>query len=302
MGAKLPQDSEITSLGGREKSLPARNDMKNGMCPDLTDLTIYRFKMNSDQLLKNLKTKVIGKRILCYNVVDSTNKIALELSRHNLPEGTVVVAQGQDKGRGRLGRRWVSPRGTGIYLSIILRPKISLDKAAIITLMAAVSAAKTVRNLFGLPAQIRWPNDVLINNKKFCGVLIQAQANGHNIKALVLGIGVNVNTPGAKLPAGATSLRKELKARPLSRIKLTQALLRRLDRDYRNFLKKGPQDIISRWRELSLLSGKRVKLQMPDHKHIEGLARGIDAQGALVIQFANGRRQHVTAGEIIRIR
>jgi len=258
-------------------------------------------KLLAQEITWQLKTEVVGKKILSYNIVDSTNTIAFSLAEEGMPEGTVVFAEGQRKGKGRLGRNWVSPKSGGIYLSLILRPKISLQKAALLTLVAAVGCAEAIRKVCGLPAQIRWPNDILLNNKKVCGILTEMDTQNNRLKFIILGIGINVNIPVSKLPSGAGSLREEALKTKFSRLELARQLLRQLDQDYLCFRQKGGKRVITQWKNLSALSGKRVKVFFAD-KAIEGLTQDIDQQGALIVRLDNGFKQHVVAGDVVKIR
>lgn len=258
-------------------------------------------KLLAQEIAWRLKTEVIGKKILSYNIVDSTNTIAFSLAEQGMPEGTVIFAEGQRKGKGRLGRTWASPKSQGIYLSLILRPKIAPVKASLITLLAAVSCAEAIRKICGLSAQIRWPNDILVNNKKICGILTEMATQNHTVKFIILGIGINVNTPVGKLPSGASSLREETVKTEFSRLELARELLHQLDQDYLRFRQKGSKRVITQWKNLSALSGKRVKVSFA-HRTIEGLAQDIDEQGALIVRLDNGFKQHVLAGDIVKVR
>ena len=253
-----------------------------------------------EELSRRLNTKIIGKQILSYNVVDSTNAIAFSLAKAGLGEGAAVFAESQRKGRGRLGRHWTSPKHAGIYLSLILRPKITLKKASLVTLLAAVSCAEAIRKVSGLQALIRWPNDILVNNKKVCGILTEVETNNSHLEYIILGIGINVNTPSAKLPPEGSSLKEEAEGE-FSRIELARELLRRLDQEYASFKDKGSAKIITQWRNLSAFCGKRVKVKLAE-KTIEGQAQGIDAQGALIVRLDNGFKQHLSAGDVARVR
>ena len=161
-------------------------------------------RMLAEELQWELGTAVIGKRIFSYDTVDSTNTIAYTFAQDGLAEGTVVVAEAQRKGKGRLGRQWTSPRGVGIYLSCILRPQLLPLEVPKITLVTAVASVTAVRSVSGLDAEIRWPNDVLINNKKVCGILIEMKAEQDTVDFVIVGIGVNVNTTSRDLPEEAT--------------------------------------------------------------------------------------------------
>jgi BirA family biotin operon repressor/biotin-[acetyl-CoA-carboxylase] ligase len=255
------------------------------------------------ELAWRLNTKIIGQKILSYNTVDSTNTVAFSLAERGLGEGTAVFAEAQKKGKGRLGRSWVSAKGKGIYLSVILRPGIALKEAAFITLLAAVSCAESIRKISGQVAEIRWPNDILVNNKKVCGILTEMQAENSAVKFVILGIGINVNTSVDKLPAGGGSLREGSGKgkEKLSRLKLARELLRHLDKKYLYFKHKGRAGIIREWKNLSAFCGKRIKVSFA-HKSVEGQAQGVDAQGALILRLDNGFKQHILAGDVIRVR
>ena len=260
-------------------------------------------KLIAQEIMWQLDTKIIGRKILSYDTVDSTNAVAFSLAEQGAGEGTVVFAEAQRKGKGRLGRSWSSPKSKGIYCSLILRPQIPPQKASLITLLAAVSCAEAIRERTGLTAQIRWPNDILVNNKKVCGILTEMQVQDEQVQFIILGIGINVHTQVSKLPTGAGSLKEETKEgkRQFSRLELARELLCALEREYLSFKDKGSADIITRWNNFSALSGKRVKVFFA-HKAIEGQAQDIDGQGALIIRLDNGFKQHVVAGDVVRVR
>ena len=166
----------------------------------------YRLKSAPDKLLSyeiqnGLKTKRIGKGpIYHYENIASTNDAAYELAEKGEPEGTLVVAEAQFHGKGRIGRKWVSPKGDGLYMSLILRPDMETDEIPSITLIAATSAVRTINELCRLDAKTKWPNDILINGKKLGGILTEIKAQPDAVDFLVLGVGINVNTPKSKLP------------------------------------------------------------------------------------------------------
>jgi len=255
------------------------------------------------ELSWQLNTKIIGQKILSYDTVDSTNSVAFSLAERGASCGTAVFAEAQNKGKGRLGRSWVSPKSKGIYLSLVLRPQVRAEKAALVTLLAATSCAETIRKVCALQASIRWPNDILVNNKKTCGILTEMQTDDSKVKFLILGIGINVNAQVSKLPPGATSLQEEAGGRKLRfcRLELARQLLRQLDREYLYFKHKGSSKLIAQWRNLSAFSGRRVKVFF-SHRTIEGQAQGIDQQGALIVRLDNGFRQHVLAGDVVKVR
>ncbi len=263
-------------------------------------LTARPDKLSSVELSYRLNTKIMGRRIYSYNQTSSTNDIAYRLGQEGAPEGTCVLAEAQEKGRGRLGRVWESPRGKGIYLSVILRPKISPQQAPQITLMASLAVAAAIREVTSLEALIKWPNDILIKGKKVCGILTEMSAELDSIKFLVLGIGVNVNTKKEDLPRLASSLREEL-GQEVYRLDLAQSLLRKLDFYYHLFKEEGFRKIRKDWCNLNSMLGARVKVVCPNKK-IEGLVQDIDQDGAMVVRLDNGFQEKVLSGDVILVR
>ena len=252
-----------------------------------------------------LKTKLFGKEVISYKKVDSTNTVAYSLAEKGMKEGTVVLADEQAKGKGRHGRSWVSPPRAGVYLSCILRPKIAPKEIARITLLAAVAVAKAIRNFSGLDALIKWPNDILINDKKVCGILTEMRAEQDSVEFIVVGIGINVNTKSKYLPKGATSIKEELrssgKEEAVCRIEITKKVLESLEEDYLLLRTKGFKPIIEEWKSLSAMLGSRVKVIMPT-RTFEGQARDIDPDGALVVRLDSGLLERVSSGDVVMVR
>jgi len=248
------------------------------------------------EISSRLNTKFIGKKIYYFDSVSSTMDIAMQLGLKNSTEGTLVLTESQTKGRGRLGREWFSPRYKGIYLSLILKPKILLNQAPILTLMASVSICEAIKEIAALEAQIKWPNDILMHQKKLGGILTEINAEMDGIRFIVIGIGLNVNNDKKALISGATSL-KEQKKEGINRIELLQEILRRIEKNYLTFQEKGAQFIIDKWRDYNITLGKRVKVY--SHKeHIEGQAVDIDTDGSLLLRSDSGLVQRVTAGDV----
>jgi BirA family biotin operon repressor/biotin-[acetyl-CoA-carboxylase] ligase len=257
-------------------------------------------KLYPEEVRDKLNTHSFGKEIAYYDAVDSTNSVAYDLSKKGAKEGTVVLAEAQTKGRGRLAREWVSPKHKGIYMSVILRPKMTPFQAPKITLTAAVSCAQAIREIAGISAFIKWPNDILVNGKKIGGILTEMDAECDTINFVILGIGINVNTKASELPKGGSSISEELGKR-VSRVELTKALLERLEKNHRFFSQEGFKPIRKEWRNLSATLGRRVKASCM-HKKIEGEAIGIDAEGALIIRLDNGFQEKVVAGDVLLLR
>jgi len=214
--------------------------------------------------------------------------------------GTLVLAESQIKGRGRLGRGWLSPKYKGIYLSLILRPKILPAACPVLTLMSAVSICEAVKEILNLDLQIKWPNDLLIDQKKVAGILTEMNAETDKVNFVVIGIGLNVNNDKKSLIAGATSL-KEQQGAEINRVILLQEILRRLENNYLLLEDRGSGEIIHKWRNFTLTLGTRVKVDY-QNKHIEGQAMDIDVDGALLIRKDSGLIQKISSGDVTACR
>lgn len=255
------------------------------------------------ELKEGLNTKVVGSSFDIHEELASTNEHALELASGRTQDGTVVLADRQTHGRGRLGREWVSPPGVGIYVTVILRPEGSVTQLPKYTFMAGVAVAEAVREVAGLSAAIKWPNDVLIGGKKFCGILEESLITGSKIKYMVIGVGVNVNTDPADLPVtprGAPTSLKAEKGAPVDRVKLLKAILRKLDAGYLDIQAGGGKDIMRRWKGLSATLGRKVRVELPDGS-LEGQAVDIDDDGGLLISVG-GELRKVMVGDIVFLR
>ncbi|NQT90039.1 MAG: biotin--[acetyl-CoA-carboxylase] ligase [Candidatus Omnitrophica bacterium] len=257
-------------------------------------------KLYAYEISHGLKTDRFGKEVVYYDRVGSTNNIAYDLAQKGAKEGTVVIAEAQNKGRGRLSREWVSPKHKGIYMSVILRPEIAPFQASKITLTSAVSVATAIRDETGIPAVIKWPNDIFVDAKKVSGILTEMEAECDSVKFLVLGIGINCNTKLSELPKGAGSL-LAAGGEAVSRVGLTRTILEKLEQNYKLFTKEGFSPMITEWRNLSTTLGKRVRATCM-HKKIEGEAMDIDSDGALIVRLDNGFRERILAGDLTLLR
>ncbi len=246
--------------------------------------------------LADLGTRVVGRYIRWHDSIASTNDLALRLTEVPVPEGTVVVAEEQTAGRGRLGRSWTSPRG-GVWLSVILSPNLPLESIPIIGFAAAIAAAVAIRKTTGLLARLKWPNDVLVDGKKVVGVLTEAApAPGW----VVVGIGINANIAGDALPEvpgyPAASL-QTLLGRAMDREELARTLLLELDRSYAMLMSAGVDSVLRRWREMADTLGRPVRVEMAAGT-ICGIAQDVDGAGALRVRLADGTMQRVVAGDV----
>ena len=265
----------------------------------------YRLESCPDRLFifevtRGLNTKFIGKKIHYFDYLASTMDIAMQLGMQAAPSGTLVLAESQTKGRGRLGRSWFSPKYKGIYLSLILRPGILPAASPILTLLSAVSICEAIKKVVDLDAQIKWPNDVFIHNKKVAGILTEMNAEVDKVNFVVTGIGLNVNNDKKSLIAQATSLKEQAGA-SVNRILLLQELLRRIENNYFLLEDKGSQVIVDKWRNFSFTLGRRVKVYC-QNKHIEGSAVDIDNDGGLLIRKDSGLMQKVSSGDVMHCR
>jgi len=252
------------------------------------------------EVSRDLNTNILGRKIFYFDSLSSTMDKAMELGVKGAASGTLVLAESQNQGRGRLGRVWFSPKYKGLYLSLILRPDMLPTQASILTLLSAVSICEAIKTISGINAQIKWPNDILIHNKKLAGILTQVVAETDKINFVIIGIGINVNTDREHLPREATSLKAEAGG-SFSRVELTRELLREFERQYLIFKEKGFKRIIEEWKNLSHTLGEEVKIVCQNRK-IEGTAVDLDASGALVVRMDNGFTEHITAGDVIMVR
>ena len=264
----------------------------------------YRLKGIPDKLLPDeikygLNTKVFGSSIHSYAETDSTNTLAYGMAEKGAKDGTVVLAEKQAKGKGRLGRKWASPSG-GIYMSCIMRPGIAPNEIQEFTLVAALSVARAIKESTTLQARIKWPNDVLLNGKKVCGILTEMKAESDRIDFVVLGIGINANVNDKSLPPHATSLKKELGER-VSRIEIVQMVLRSLEKEYQNFSKDGFGPMRGTIKSLSETLGKHIRVTCHDVVY-EGEAVDIDEEGALIIRMDTGIMHRVLSGDVVLAR
>lgn len=260
-------------------------------------------KMLATEIKWNLKTKIIGKAVHFYESVGSTNNTAQALAEKGAPEGTIVIADRQTKGKGRLGRRWFSPAESGIYFSCILRPEILPNEVPKITLVAAVSAVKAIREFSGSKAFIKWPNDIIISDRKAGGILTELNAETDRVNFLIMGIGINVNTPKKTLPEGGTSIKAESKSsEDFSRLPLIKILLSFLDKEYAVFKKDGFSPVRNEFKSYSCTLGRDVKIRTSNKRKIFGKAIDVNKNGALVVKLSNGTKEVFLSGDVTLVR
>ena len=237
-----------------------------------------------------------------YPRVDSTNNILKELAGKGAPEGTVVVAEEQTGGRGRLGRGWDSPAGKGILLSILFRPPLAPSQTPLFTLLAAGAVAGVIKaHLPALKPGIKWPNDLLLGQRKVCGILTEMKAESDLLHYLITGIGLNVNCQEKDFPPelqqSATSLYLQNNKIAVSRQKLAAGILQEIDRLYRVFLDGGTDQIINTWKKYNITLGNRVAVRTLQGV-FAGRAADLDSDGALLVEDKNGKNHRFLAGEV----
>ncbi|MEW5758926.1 MAG: biotin--[acetyl-CoA-carboxylase] ligase [Candidatus Omnitrophota bacterium] len=274
-------------------------------------LTYIPDRLFPHEISYNLKTKIIGKKIYHLETTSSTMDVAQKLAIDNSPSGTIVVAETQTRGRGRLMRSWSSPKYKGIYVSMILRPKISPQCAPQLTLLTAFSIYQAIKNITGLEAKIKWPNDLMLEHsakgetsplrggKKICGILTQMQAEQDEFYFVIIGIGLNVNSKKDELPDNAASL-KEFFKEEISRIELLKEMLRCFEANYLKFCKNGFLDILEKVKAISYTLGRNIKLKL-HNKIVEGEAVDIDKDTALIIHKLHGGIEKIFTGDILTI-
>lgn len=257
-------------------------------------------RLSAEEVMAGLDTTRIGQLVYAYDEVVSTQPLAHELAAKGAPEGTIVLAELQTGGKGRLGRQWHSPKGSGIWMSLIIRPAIPLPKTPQMTLLTAVSMARTIQEQTGVPIKIKWPNDLYIGDKKVCGILTELHAEADCVHYLVIGIGINVNSEAHDFPEElahiATSLRIESRRR-VNRLELLQRFCRHFEETYDTYLQRGFQPVREEWEALSYTIGRWVNVQTISQK-LEGRAVGLDEEGVLLIEDAAGNRHKVYSADV----
>jgi len=265
----------------------------------------YRLISSPDLLLPHeiqhgLKTTAMGHRVFSYQRVGSTNDVARQVARNGAAHGTLVVAEEQTAGRGRMGRSWNSPPGVSLLFSLVLRPQMAPNRVFQLAICGALAVAEVVCQRTHLPVKVKWPNDVLIRGKKLAGVLTETQVDLAGFRFVVLGVGININQAPADFPEDlqgqATSIRAEL-GRSVSRRHLLQDLLFKFEEIYGQFQDQGLPLFLDRWRQLSWVLNRKVTVQVGG-KEFSGLAVDIDEMGALLLEEVSGKRRRFLAGDV----
>lgn len=261
----------------------------------------------ADAIKAQLRTGRIGRQLMLLPSVGSTNQEAMALAQQGAEDGTVVVAERQTAGRGRLGRQWHSPAGDNLYCSVILRHLPDKEKLPLIPLASALAVARAIQRVTGLPAKLKWPNDVLAGGRKLGGLLCEGAGIGHADPVVVVGIGLNVNGSRDGFPEElrgiATSLAVELGHR-VDRAAMLAAMLGELEQALGSLAGAGADEVVQSYIEHCATLGQRVKVSLSDRDSLEGWAESIAPDGSLLLRLEEpgGRRVEVRAGDVLHLR
>ncbi len=254
---------------------------------------------SAEEIQMDLSTEILGNKIIYKDTVASTNTIAKDLAVKGEKEGTVVIGNHQTAGKGRLGRTWVSPYGTGIWMSVILRPDIVPTQAPFITILAALAVARSIEQVSGVKSGIKWPNDIVLDKRKVCGILTEMSAEIERVNHIVVGIGINVNIDTNEFPEelknSATSI-KIATGKEIDRKQLVQRILENFESIYIH-AQTGRESLLEQYRNYSLTIGHQVKV-LWQNSETEGKAIEITEDGELLVETNDGKVIKVFSGEV----
>ena len=257
--------------------------------------------LHADDLISRLgKTEVVGRDIRVFQETTSTNDVIEKLARDGVKEGAVVFAESQTLGRGRLGRKWMSPAKRGLWFSVLLRPDLRPQETTRLTVASATALRRAIESQTGLEPEIKWPNDILIHGKKVAGILTELSAELDHVKYIILGIGVDVNLSAGDFPAelrkSATSLKIEL-GRSVPRSELAVAILRELDHDYARVASGQFAALANEWEEHGTTIGHEVIIRTGD-RQIRGRAESLGEDGELLLRTEHGHLERIIGGDV----
>ena len=258
--------------------------------------------LNYFELESALKTTFLGKCLFTYRIIGSTNATAKMLAETGAPDGSLLVAEEQRQGRGRLGNSWHSPAGGGIWARLILRPGITPAQLGRLVLLASLSICLAIEERTGFKPRIKWPNDLYLNDRKLGGVLCEADWVSSELKYVILGFGVNVNIKRfpAELENSATSLLLAGRGKKVYRVGLLAEIMDRLEEGYFQFLADGFASFLPRVQVRDYLRNRTVEIELDNSETVGGIARGIDERGALLLETPGGQRfVKITQGRVL---
>jgi BirA family biotin operon repressor/biotin-[acetyl-CoA-carboxylase] ligase len=253
---------------------------------------------------RGLKARLVGAEVHSFHRIASTNDHALALARAGCPDGTVVVADAQWGGRGRMGRRWHSPPGSGLWVSVVLRPRLSASGTQALTFLGAVAAAHAVRALHRLRVSLKWPNDIYLADRKMGGVLTEVSAEADLIQYAVIGVGLNVNVAAKAFPEELREIATSVSAQvgdEVARLPLLRRLLEEIDARYASLQRHGAGPLVDEARTLTPMIGRIIRVQHLSQAR-EGTVVGLDTDGALLLRSAAGTVERLLAGDVSILR
>ncbi|ANS74832.1 biotin--[acetyl-CoA-carboxylase] ligase [Paenibacillus yonginensis] len=257
-------------------------------------------RLAAADLMLAARTSVMGRNLKLLDVTGSTQDEARLLAEQGAPEGTLVIAEEQTKGKGRMGRSWYSPPGNGLWMSLLLRPNLPLGSAPQLTLLMAVAVCRAIRSVAGVDAGIKWPNDILISGRKTSGILLESTGEDERIRYCIAGIGIDVNMAAGELPedlrAIMTSLRIE-SGQKINRSELAGTILNETEQLYGIYMTEGFGPIAALWEALSISLDKPVTVQTPAGE-VKGTAVSLDSSGALIVRLADGQTTKIISGDV----
>ena len=300
--------NEIINLLKKENKISEKtvSELKDMDLSDFATVVKELGKENTDhikasEISKDLNTEYIGKNLYIYKEVSSTNTVAKFLSMNGVEDGSVVISEKQTKAKGRSGKSWESPLG-GVWLSIITNPHVNYSKLPLITLATGVAVAKTLEKIGIENAEIKWPNDIMINSRKVCGILTEAVTKFNTIENVIIGVGIDANLDVNQFPEelqdGTTTLKEEL-GRQGDENLLIKLFLEEFEEIIKLFDHEGYEEILKEWRKRSYTIGKIVEVREPFNTYYDAYVVGIDKEGALVVEKIDGTLEKVISGECI---
>jgi BirA family biotin operon repressor/biotin-[acetyl-CoA-carboxylase] ligase len=250
---------------------------------------------------RSLKTSIVAREVYAFSTIDSTNRIAKEYAVAGVSDGTLIVAEKQTRGKGRMNRVWFSPARENILCSIIFFPSTGMSEVFRFTMLASIAVVRAIDQVCCIKAQIKWPNDVYINGRKVCGILTEFSADHDKVQYVVIGIGINVNfdaSSHSETSGIATSLKEETGIQ-VSRIDVLRTFLEEIDAGYQKFLDsdKLKFDLKKEWMRHSMVLNKQVKI-ISENDIICGLAKGINDEGHLILEDSHGEIKEISSGDL----
>ena len=257
--------------------------------------------IKASEISKDLDTKWVGKNIYVFDEVSSTNTVAKFLAINKAANGSVILSEKQTDARGRSGKAWESPKG-GIWLSMIVQPNVDYSKLPLITIATGVAVAKAIERTGITTAEIKWPNDIMIHDKKVCGILTEAVTQFNTIENVIIGVGIDANIDISDFPEelqnGTTTIADELGRKEDENV-LIRYFLEEFEKIAEQFTHEGYEDILKEWRKRSYSIGKIVEVREPFNKNYDAYVVGIGKEGALIVEKIDGTLEKVISGECI---